>query len=125
MIQGTTMRANSKKLRLQLLKLVLFALAIVSPALAQSEAQHLSQNADSTAYINSEETAIAIGRAVLEERLGSQIVAHQEPLLAKLDDQGIWMVYGSPIKDSIIVGGGIFIKIRRTNGEILTFGALP
>ena len=88
-------------------------------------AQASRQSSDSMAYVNNGETATEIGRAVLKEHLGSKIVADREPLLAKLDDQGIWMVYGTRVKNSTEVGGGIFIKIRRSNGEILSFGVLP
>jgi len=107
-----------------LLRLIIVGL-LISMMAGAAHAQSPSPPSDSAAYVNDVETATAIGRAVLKERLGAQIVADREPLLAKLDDQGIWMVYGSPVKNSTKVGGGIFIKIRRSNGEILGFGVLP
>ena len=102
----------------------LVTLTFASSAYAQSTRQPSIQPTDAVIEV---ETAIEIGRAVLVSRLGSKIVAEREPLRATLDEQGIWMVYssGSPVKNSLKVGDGFFIKIRRSNGEILSIGVLP
>jgi hypothetical protein len=84
-----------------------------------------AQAIDPAWYVSDKETAIEIGRAILKSKFGAQIVSDREPLLAKLDSQKIWMISGSPIKNSKNFGGGIFVTIRSSNGEITGYGALP
>ena len=69
------------------------------------------------------ETAIAIGRAILEEYFH----INQETVLEAVEKDGIWTVSNVIERQGVredgtrwvIMGGGVSVSFRRSNGEIL------
>lgn len=93
-------------------------------AFGQTSPQRSAEPSIEAAWVAQSETAIEIGKAVLRERLSARTVEAREPFKAELSSQGIWTVYGSP-RASTVVGGGVYIRLRKSNGEILDYGAMP
>ena len=86
-------------------------------------------NGNTGDVITQKETAIKIGRALLEERFPDSYLNGDEPLGAKLDN-GIWEVYDVVEREGVtedgqrwvMMGGVLYVKFRQDNGKVLEFG---
>ena len=73
--------------------------------------------------ITEKETAIKIGRALLEE----YAAIDADTVLDAVEKKGIWTVYNVFEKEGItddgnyweIVGGGIYVEFRKSNGKVI------
>lgn len=112
--------------------LVLFATAIIACVAAQGvKAKRWEPTADwfqeariyerpKAGYVGSKETAISIGRAVIQGAYGKVFAKGSEPLNAKLFGD-VWVVYSYfPMEDPIPVGGVTTVEISKTSGSILS-----
>ena len=89
-----------------------------------------SQKSDNKGdVITKEETALKIGRALLEEYFPDYFINEDIPIEAE-EENGIWRVnnyvehFGTREDGTFWVsgGGGLFVKFRKDNGRVLMIG---
>ena len=87
----------------------------------------IKNNDKEDVIIMQKETALKIGRAVLEEYSETYWKRPFEECLDAIEKDDIWIVYNvlerqdtaTDGKKNVLLGGGIYVEIRKNNGEIL------
>lgn len=70
--------------------------------------------------IPDEETAMVVGKAVLEAVCGKDMILNQGPFNARYDERKkYWVVSGTWPDDPNLVGGLSYIFLRKSDGKIL------
>ena len=79
--------------------------------------------------IAQKETAIKIGRALLEEYFPDYFLGKEVPIVAE-ERNGIWRAFNDIPRSGVneegtnwvLVGGGVYVEFRKSTGEVIRFG---
>ena len=67
-------------------------------------------------FVTKKDTAIAIGRAIIDETLGEKVRKGEEPLAAKRFGD-VWVVYGN--KKVYDLGGTVTVQLSASTGTVI------
>ena len=114
------------KMKLVLIIGSILMLTILGGIVMACSVQNKDKNYEIT--ITKPETAIEIGKAILNEHFPQQHKYENTNFEAKEDD-GVWIInniISPPVANengiSVTVGGGYYVHIRKSNGEVLKIG---
>ena len=108
---------------------MVFSTVALVMAFANGNSVAAGDNSSIGDVITKKETALKIGRALLEEHFPDTFFDKEEPIDAEEKD-GIWKVYNVVERGGIredgtiwdVVGGELYVEFLKSNGEVLKIG---